>query len=142
MSDWTLPRTLRVIAVAAAGAVVESACVWVLTRVTPLPSSMTFAVAFAAGYVTVVSVLPVVGPSQTKVPLGTRLLAYGLFALAALLVVEATIYFCDGLLSLGLLKTNLLVLIAVACWVALGWRVMGGDAHGQASGLGEDGTRT
>jgi hypothetical protein len=104
--------------------IVETVSVWVLVRVPGLPASLAFALAFSAGYVALFALLQVTRPSSERPALGTQLRAYGLFGLGALLVVEGALYFCTGLMQVGMLKTNAFILIAVACWVALGWRFM------------------
>jgi hypothetical protein len=113
---------LLTFASAAVAVVVETAAVWLLARYLPLDLSVAFALAFAAGYLALFAAINFLSPSGANPSLGAQLRTYSLFGLAALLVVEAMVYLCDGLLHAGPATTNAAVLVAVACWIAAGWR--------------------
>lgn len=119
-----MSRALRLVAAVVAAVAVETMAVWLLTQVVMTGTSIAFAVAFVAGYLTLFTANSVLSHAGTGPPLSTQLRAYGLFGLAALLVVEATVYVCDGLLHTHLAATNAVVLLAVACWIALSWRII------------------
>jgi hypothetical protein len=113
---------------AVVAAVVETGCLWVLTHSVVLHVSIAFAVAFAAGYLALFAAIGILGASRAKPPLGTQLRTYSLLGIAVLLLVEVIVYVCYDWLGLNLTTTNAAALLAVACWVALGWRVVSGDA--------------
>ena len=131
-----MSRALKFAAAVVVAAAVETACVWVLGH-SDLHRSIIFATAFAAGYVTLFGCIGIMGPPTGNPSLGTQLRTYAPFGIAALLLAELIIYLCANLLGVFDLKTvNAAVLVAVVCWVALGWRFVGGAARQSPSGSG------
>ena len=108
-------------------AVVETACLWVLTHVVVLRLPIAFALAFAVAYLTLIAAIHILSLSSPNPPLSTQLRTYGLFGIAALLLVQVVVYLCDNLLRLNLTTINAAALAAVMCWVALGWPNVGRD---------------
>ena len=124
-----MSRALKCASAAAVAVAVETSSLLMLTHVVALDLSIAFAMAFAAGYLALFATTGVLRPFGARSPLRAQLRAYGLFGIAVLLIVEAMLYMCDDLLHVNLITTNAVVLVAVACWIALGWRFVGGDAH-------------
>jgi hypothetical protein len=122
-----MSRTLRMTVSFVAAVVVETVCVWVLTRV-GLDAAIALPAAFAAGYVAWCATRG--APPAADLPFGSRLRANLAVALAALLLVEAMVYLCMGLMGLGLMATNAAALVALACWVTLGGYLVTRDAGG------------
>lgn len=129
-----MSRALRFASAALAAAVVETGCLWVLTHSVVLSLSIAFAVAFAAGYLALFAALRILRPSRANPPLRTQLRSYGLFGIAALLLVEVMLSVCVDWIGLNLTKTNAVALFAVACWLALGWPFVGGDKRSSTPG--------
>jgi len=129
-----MSRAFKLASAAVVAVAVESASVWVLTHVVVLDAAIAFAMAFAAGYLALFAAISILRPSGANSPLRAQLWTYGLFGLAVLLIVEAMLYLCDGLLHVNLITTNSVALVAVVFWIALGWRFVGGDARQSPSG--------
>ena len=74
-------RPSRLVAAALAAVVVESAFAWALTTVVPMRRDIAFGVAFAAGYLALLVVLRLLGPSPAARSLAGELRAHVLHTL-------------------------------------------------------------
>ena len=117
-----MSRVLRFASAALVAVAVEAAIVVVLVHVVGVNGSVALVFVFAAACVALFATLGVLRLSGRSPPLRSELSAHVVVGLALLMVVEATFYLCDDQLHLGLVMTNGVVLVSVACWAALGWR--------------------
>lgn len=117
--------------------IVQAACLWVLARVVEwhlfahvvaLPYSLAFALAFAAGCLTLIACRRILAPPGDNASSCNQIRAYGLFGVAALLVGEVILYLGIDLFGLNLWIANAAALAVIVCWVAFGWRFVWGDA--------------
>jgi hypothetical protein len=132
-----MSRTLPIAFATLFAVAVETASVWVLTRVVSLDAAVSFPVAFAAGYLAWFVAFGVVSPRSVDSPLGSKLRTHLSVGISVLLVVEVVVYLCAGLLHTSHITTNTAALVAVACWVAFGWRFVTGDAPQPPSDLAQ-----
>lgn len=129
-----MSRALKFASAAAVAAIVETACLWVLVHALVLDYPIAVALAFTAGYLTLFAWIRILAPSGANPPLCTQLRTYGLFGIAVLLLLEVIVYGSIDLLGWNLRIANTAALVAVVCWIALGWRFVGGDARQSPSG--------
>jgi hypothetical protein len=119
---------LRFAAAALAGVIVEAGFLWALTHLVTPPLWLAVAVAFAAGYVALFVALHLLGLRAGGGTVGAQLDAYLVFGLAVLLLVEVMLQVCIWL-ELDRTPMNAVLLLATACWVALGWPVLARDGR-------------
>jgi putative flippase GtrA len=124
-----MSRALRFAFAAVVAAIVETGCLWVLTHVNALHYLVAVALAFTAGYLALFAGIRVLAPSRGSPPLCAEVRTYSLLGLSALLLVTTIVYVSIDLLSLSLRIANSAALVAIVCWIALGWGFVGGDAR-------------
>jgi hypothetical protein len=110
--------------------VFEHACLWALTNLVMPPLSLVrfaFAAAFAVAYVVWVATLRLQGPTSSSSSLGDELLSNIVSGLAVLMLVEVVVYLSMDVMGLWIGDTKVVAIVAVAGWLALGWRFVNGD---------------
>ena len=121
-------RVLTLLVAVVLAVLVEGAFLVALTQVVGVDRAGAFTISFAAGYVTLVSCVSVMSPAGSRAPL-VGLRKHALTGLAALVVMQAVVYVCDGLMGATLVTTNAAALVVVACWLALERRITNLDAR-------------
>jgi len=126
-------RARKLFVAAVAAVVSENACLWALTHAVTPPLSLlrfAFAAAFAVAYVAWFGTLRLQGPTSSGSSLGDELRSNIVSGFAVLLLVEVVVYLCMDVMGLWVRDTNVAAIVAVACWLGLGWRfVNGGSAR-------------
>jgi hypothetical protein len=127
-------RTFSWVVAAFAAAAVEAGCLWVLAHKLRLDMAVAFALSFTAGYVALFLAARVLRAPAGGLAQGGMLRAFWVLSISTLVLVEVVQYLCANLLGFGLVVTNAVALVAVACWLIWGWRFQGIEGHGPDSG--------
>ena len=135
-----MSRGLRIILAAFAAAAVETGVLWALSRVGQLDLALDIAVAFAAGYFTLLAAFHVLGPAvgTRPPPLQRQLRAYASLGMAGMLLAVVVLYLGVSLLSLSLTLTNAAALAVVGLWIALGWPYASEGKANLAAGIHQE----